>query len=132
MNKLLTALLWLLIVFGFLYLLQGVYEKEPSFYLYVTLTLSVSIGYDGLKSIMNYRPMYYSDSKKLLRGAVMSVLFVVFAFGSFLIGAIAHVSLHAPETLGQVLGFGGFSVFYILAMLQMSQIKRQMIISNVP
>ncbi|WP_339067197.1 hypothetical protein [Teredinibacter turnerae] len=114
--RLLAAGLLIAIVFGFLYVLQNVYDKKPSFYLFVVIALSMNITYDGLKSIMNFPAVFPSDAREVFLLSSKAVGFAALAFISFLAGAALHVYLGFAELVGQVVAAGGYILFYVLAM----------------
>lgn len=101
LSKAILVTLWITIVFGALWVLSFVYDKDKSFWLYVVLTLIGNLAYDGLKCILKFTPEYPSDRKKIVNHTLLASISLFFPGLSFVVGAAAFAWGFVPEIIGQ-------------------------------
>lgn len=130
--KLLTAVIWVLVVFGGLYILQEVYEKNESFHLFVILALSMNVAYDGIKAILKFPAMYVQDAKKLFNLTILTVLSFAASFLMFLVGAALHVYLDLPVFISQAVAVFGYLVFSVITFSSLQKIDDLLKVQYVP
>ncbi|MDA6067634.1 hypothetical protein OH214_10860 [Idiomarina abyssalis] len=130
--KLLTAAVWVLVVFSGLYILQEVYKKNESFHLFVILALSMNVAYDGIKAILKFPAMYVQDAKKLFNLAVLTVLSFAASFLMFLVGAALHVYLELSLVISQAVAVVGYLVFFIITLSFLQKIDNLFKVQYVP
>jgi hypothetical protein len=129
-NKILLVLIWILIVFGYLWVFQLIYEKNRSFYLFVLLALSGNLSYDGLKKIIYYDPLYPSDSTMVLKYALGFVFFLFSSIIPLILGAaLIHWDL-VNFRIGQAIGTIGFLFSIVLGMVFLAKAESRFKLSN--
>lgn len=101
LSRAILVTLWITIVFGALWVLSFVYDKDKSFWLYVVLALIGNLAYDGLKIILKFSPTYQSDGKKVVKYALLASISLFFPGLSFVVGAAAFAWGFVPEIIGQ-------------------------------
>jgi hypothetical protein len=56
-HKVFLVFAWIVVVFGYLWLLSFAYDKEKGFVLFVLLSIAGNLAYDGLKLVLRYNPL---------------------------------------------------------------------------
>lgn len=128
--KTILVVAWIAIVFGYLFLLQKIYDKEKGYFLFVLLAISGNLAYDGLKAILQYDPLYSSDGALVVKYVIGFVASLAAAVGSlFLAATLYHFHL-IGEFLAQVLGGVGFLAAIAGGMLLISSAERHFKLTN--
>lgn len=124
------VIIWIVVVFGYLWILQFVYEKYKTFQLFVLLAIFGNLAYDGLKKIIYYDPFYPSDSAKVTKYVV---LFTFCLFGSIipiLIGAALVYWDLVHFRFAQVIGTIGFQSLIVMGMIFLDKAESRFKLSN--
>ena len=122
--------IWVLLVFGYLYLMQIVYEKEQSFYLFVLLTLAGNLAYDGLKALLKYQSFYESDARALAFNVAMSVICLFMSVAVFFVGAALNIYFSFPEALCKGIALSGNLVCIGLGLNYIAKAERTFQVSQ--
>lgn len=129
-DKTILVITWVVIVFGYLWVLQFAYEKEKSFHLFVLLAIAGNMAYDGLKAVIRYNPLYSSDGTTITK--------YVFGFLGSLAASVASLFLGAAlfhwhlvnEFMGQLVAAIGFLASIILGMVLLAKADSHFKLSN--
>lgn len=129
-NKVILVAFWIIVVFGYLYLLQFAYDKEKSFHLFVLLAIAGNMAYDGLKTIINYNPLYPSDATTVVKYiigfiACMGASLVSIFFGA----ALLHWKILNAFS-SQFIAGGGFLMSMALGMFLLSKAETRFGLSS--
>jgi hypothetical protein len=132
LGKLILIVFWIAIVFGYLYLLQRVYDdpKFKSFHLFVFLAIAGNLAYDGLKALLRYKPLYPSNIWKIVWFVAGFVASLVGSVASLCIGAelVVHGLISNPA--GQVVAGVGFLACIACGMWLLAQAETYFKVSN--
>ncbi|WP_395338527.1 hypothetical protein PN836_011895 [Ningiella sp. W23] len=124
--KLLAASIWSTLIFGLAFIFHRLFEKEGTFALFIVAGICVSIAYDGLKTIFKFNPSDKNETKEMFWGAFASVGYLALSLTSLGSGAVLAVYFELPEIVGQVVSFGGFIGFYVLAIMVATGTEKRM------
>jgi hypothetical protein len=129
-SKAVLVAVWIIVVFGYLYLLQKIYDKQQSYYIFVLLALSGNLAYDGLKAVLAYSPLYPRDAAlvvKYVAGFIASLAAAVASlFGA---AALYHFRL-VGDIAAQIIGGVGFLLSIAAGMALISSAERHFRLSN--
>lgn len=130
LSRVILVTLWITIVFGALWVLSFVYDKDKSFWLYVVLALIGNLAYDGLKIILKFNPTYPSDGKKVVNHALLASVSLFFPGLSFVVGAAAFVWGFVPEIIGQIFAAIGSFVAIAFGSFQLAKAEAHFKLSD--
>lgn len=113
--KALAVIGWVVIVFGFLYVLSLAYEQQKTFVLFVFLAFAGNMAYDVTKTLIRLHPLYRSDWAALCKKGFGSVVLVSLSFCGIALDIFSVFPVH--------LGLLMWLIFYIWAMLRLSAME---------
>jgi len=131
-GKLILVAAWIVIVFGYLYLLQKAYDDSQfkSFHLFVFLAIAGNLAYDGLKALLKYAPLHPSNTWQVVRFAAGFVASLVGSVASLLISAELVVYGCLSNSAGQVVAGVGFLICIACGMWLLTQAETYFKVSN--
>lgn len=129
-NKIILIVTWIIVVFGYLYLLQFAYEKEKSFHLFVLLAIAGSMAYDGLKMVIYYNPLYPRDATTITKYILGFIGCLVASLASLFLGAALFHWRIVNEFIGQFLATVGFLTSMVIGTLLLAKAETKFKLSN--
>lgn len=129
-NKIILVTAWVVLVFGYLRLLQFAYEKDRSFHLFVLLAIAGNMAYDGLKAVIRYNPLYSSDATTISKYVAGFVGSLVASVASLFLGAALFHWHLVNEFVGQLVAAIGFLVSMIFGMVLLAKAETRFKLSN--
>lgn len=108
--KAILIAVWGVLVFGCLWVLQSAYEesKDQPFWFFLVIAIGGNLAYDGLKSILKYRPLAPCNGSKLAKLVGKFVLLLALSFAALAVPAVLVVKGCLNDRLGQLLAGIGF------------------------
>ena len=85
---------WVVIVFGFLYVLSLAYDFQKTFVLFVFLAFGGNMAYDITKTLITLHPLYKSDWAILCKRGFGSFLLVLLSFGGVALDIFSALPFH--------------------------------------
>lgn len=129
-NKIFLVAVWVLVVFGYLWLMESAYEREESFHLFVLLAIAGNMAYDGLKAVIRYDPLCPSDATTISKYVAGFVVSLFASVGSLFFGAALFHWNFVNEFMGQLVAASGFLGSMILGMVLLGKAESRFRLSN--